>query len=83
MGAKFPNQESNLGPLHWELGDLATGPLGKSQELILRSTWNSAKHTVSSVNVSYGDNNRQRPLLEGPGLPILALTAQEVIVYFP
>ena len=27
---KFPDQGSNLGPLHWEHGVLATGPLRKS-----------------------------------------------------
>ena len=27
--------ESNPGPLHWELGVLATGPPGKSAKLIL------------------------------------------------
>ena len=27
----FPEQGSNLGPLHWEHGDLATGPPGKFQ----------------------------------------------------
>ena len=26
----FPDQGSNLGPLHWELGVLAIGPPGKS-----------------------------------------------------
>ena len=30
-GIKFPDQGSNLGPLHWECGILATGPPGKSQ----------------------------------------------------
>ena len=29
-GNQFPDQESNPGPLHWELRVLATGPLGKS-----------------------------------------------------
>ena len=29
-GIQFPDQELNLGPLHWELGILATGPPGKS-----------------------------------------------------
>ena len=28
----FPNQESNLGPLHWEHEVLATGPPGKSNK---------------------------------------------------
>ena len=28
-GTYFPDQGSNLGPLHWELGDLATGQPGK------------------------------------------------------
>ena len=30
-GIQFPAQGLNLGPLHWELGVLATGPPGKSQ----------------------------------------------------
>ena len=30
---KFPDQESNLGPLHWECGVLVTEPAGKSLEL--------------------------------------------------
>ena len=29
-GIWFPDQGLNLGPLHWEPGVLATGPLGKS-----------------------------------------------------
>ena len=29
-GISFPDQESNQGPLHWELRVLATGPPGKS-----------------------------------------------------
>ena len=29
-GIQFPHQGSNLGPLHWECGVLATGPPGKS-----------------------------------------------------
>ena len=29
-GIQFPDQGSNLGPLHWEHGVLATGPLRKS-----------------------------------------------------
>lgn len=29
-GIQFPNQELNLGPLHWEHGPPATGPPGKS-----------------------------------------------------
>ena len=31
-GLKFPDQGSNLGPLHWECGVLSTGPPGKSLE---------------------------------------------------
>ena len=34
-GIQFPNQGSNPGPLHWELGVLATGPRRKSQILFL------------------------------------------------
>ena len=30
-GIKFPEQGSNLGPLHWEHGILAIGPTGKSR----------------------------------------------------
>ena len=30
---KFPDQESNLGPLHWEQEVLATGPPGKSHNV--------------------------------------------------
>ena len=30
-GIEFPDQGSNLGPLHWECGILATGPPGKSR----------------------------------------------------
>ena len=29
-GIQFSDQGSNLGPLHWECGVLATGPRGKS-----------------------------------------------------
>ena len=31
-GTYFPDQGSNLGPLHWALGDLATGQPGKSHD---------------------------------------------------
>ena len=31
-GIQFPDQGSNPGPLHWELGVLATGPPGKFWE---------------------------------------------------
>ena len=34
-GISFPDQESNQGPLHWELRVLATGPPGKSRQLII------------------------------------------------
>ena len=34
-GGLVPYQELNLGPLHWELSDLATGPLGKSLSPLL------------------------------------------------
>ena len=30
---KFPDQKSNLGPLHWEQEVLATGPPGKSHNV--------------------------------------------------
>ena len=30
FGVKFPDRGLNLGPLHWEYGVLATGPLGKT-----------------------------------------------------
>ena len=33
-GVSFPDQESNPGPLHWERGVLATGPPGKSHQLL-------------------------------------------------
>ena len=33
-GVHFPDQGSNLGPLHWELGVLAPGPPGKSPPCI-------------------------------------------------
>ena len=29
-GIEFPDQGWNVGPLHWKLGVLATGPPGKS-----------------------------------------------------
>ena len=34
-GIKFPNQGSNLGPLQWESGVLATGPPEKSFNRLL------------------------------------------------
>ena len=34
-GIEFPNQGSNLGPLQWESGVLATGPPGKSFNRLL------------------------------------------------
>ena len=37
-GIQFPDQESNLGPLPWELRVLATGPPGKSLCVILNAT---------------------------------------------
>ena len=37
-GLWFPDQGSNLGPLHWEPWVLATGPPGKSQELQVSTT---------------------------------------------
>ena len=30
VGSQFPDQRSNLSPLHWKLGVLTTGPLRKS-----------------------------------------------------
>ena len=33
-----PDQGSNLGPLHWELGVLATGPPGKSQQFLIKDS---------------------------------------------
>ena len=33
-----PDQGSNLGRLHWELGVLATGPPGKSQEFLIKDS---------------------------------------------
>ena len=33
MGSNFPDQGSNLHPLHWKRGVLTTGPPGKSQSL--------------------------------------------------
>ena len=36
-GIEFPDQGSNLGPLHWECGVLATGPPGKSSEEIFKA----------------------------------------------
>ena len=33
-GIYFLDQGSNLGPLHWELGVLATGPSGKSHKFV-------------------------------------------------
>ena len=37
---QFPHQDSDLGPLHWEHGVLATGPLGKSQKYLhFRFLW--------------------------------------------
>ena len=44
-GIWFPDQGSNLGPLHWERGLLATGPAGKPPALCSSSsiaTWHSA-----------------------------------------
>ena len=41
MWIYFPDEETNLGPLHWERGVLATGPPGKSLEL-------PAKHFLAS-----------------------------------
>ena len=32
MGSQFPDQGSNLRPLHWKCGVLTTGPPGKSQK---------------------------------------------------
>ena len=37
-GIQFPDQESNPGPLHWELGFLATGPTGKSHNQIFETS---------------------------------------------
>ena len=34
-GIQFPDQALNPGPLHWELRGLATGPPGRSLQLIL------------------------------------------------
>ena len=35
-GIQFPDQGLNLGPLHWELRVVTTGPLGKSQNMLLK-----------------------------------------------
>ena len=32
VGSSSPTRKSNLGPLYWERGVVATGPPGKSQE---------------------------------------------------
>ena len=33
-----PDQGSNLGPLHWELRVVATGPPGKSQQFLIKES---------------------------------------------
>ena len=38
-GIEFPDQGLNLGPLHWELRVLTTGPPGKSLQLIIIWEW--------------------------------------------
>ena len=38
-GIQFPDQGSNLGPLHWALKVLATGPPGKSWKLCFSLDW--------------------------------------------
>ena len=42
---QFPNQESNLNPLHWEYGILAIGPPGQYQEsTFLTAYFMKSKH---------------------------------------
>ena len=43
MWAQFPDQGLNLGPLHWECGVLATGPLGKSPSVVLEKEYVKVK----------------------------------------
>ena len=47
-GIQFLDQELNLGPLHWECRDLATGSPGKFLPFILKHT-----HSANLKNKSY------------------------------
>ena len=55
---KFPDQGSTLGALHWELGVLATGPPGKSQEHFKEIIFFSLPITSSfSIILFHGQEN--------------------------
>ena len=63
-----PCQGLNPGPLHWELGVLATGPPGKSHSLFFKysSQWLTLLAPPSSLATP-----SQSPLLIPPNLPDL------------
>ena len=50
VGSSFPDQRSNLGPLHWEHGVLATGPPGKSP--LSCQNFNSTKFSLDQPGCS-------------------------------
>ena len=55
-GIQFPDQGSNPGPLHRELGVLATGPPGKSPDTVYQNffeyrTW---CHSLNSISQGHG-----------------------------
>ena len=46
-GISFPNQESNLGPLHWDHGSvIATEPPGNSPHINFRMTLSILQNTT-------------------------------------
>ena len=55
---KFPNQESNPCPLHWEHGVLTTGPPGKSLSQALMDEWGSHQKQKEGSCVSKDTEGR-------------------------
>ena len=60
FGSQFPDQGSNLHPLHWECGILTTGPPGKSLGPSFKNLSSFIQHIQSFLNpphVEYSHNN--------------------------
>ena len=55
MGCSVPNQGSNLGPLHWELGVLATDHRGNTRGVILNRQEVSVKGDENVLILACGD----------------------------
>ena len=66
---QFPDQGLNLGPWHWECGDLATGPVGKSPDVsiftVLLGFTGGSDGKESACNVGDPGSISKNPLEKG------------------